>query len=79
MLMPLASLWTLLAPDLIVLAIIAVPIPIAVALNRRFQRRNPGKRPYRWGYYFSISSFIGWLLIGFASANSDAGVIAAAV
>jgi len=35
-----------------------VPIVVALALNRRFQRRNPDKRGYRWGYYFSIMSFI---------------------
>src|SRR6266513_2229883 len=51
--MPFASFWNLAGPDLIVLALIAifigVPIAIALALNRRFQRRNPGKRPFRWG------------------------------
>jgi len=66
--MPLASFWNLVGPDLIVLALIAivigVPIAIAFALNRRFQNRNPGKRPYRWGYYFSIQSFIGGLGLG---------------
>ena len=66
--MPLASFLTLAIPDLIVLALIAfvigVPIAMALVLNRRFQRRNPGKRPYRWGYYFSIQSFIGGLGLG---------------
>jgi NADPH:quinone reductase-like Zn-dependent oxidoreductase len=33
-----------------------VPIVVALTLNRRFQRRHPGTRPYRWGYYFSIIS-----------------------
>jgi|ERR1051325_2718390 hypothetical protein len=68
MVMPLASFLTLAIPDLIVLALIAfvigVPIAMALVLNRRFQRRNPGKRPYRWGYYFSIQSFIGGLGLG---------------
>src|SRR5229473_3992254 len=58
-------------PVLIVLAIVAimvgitiVPIVVAFALNRRFRRRNPGKRPYRWGNYFSIQSFIGGIGLG---------------
>ena len=58
-------------PALIALELIAIPIgvlivPIIVALvlNRRFQRRNPGKRPYRWGYYFSILSFIAGIGLG---------------
>ncbi len=45
-------------------ALIIGPIVAAFALNRRFQRRNPGKRPYRWGYYFSIMSFIGGVVLG---------------
>ncbi len=52
-------------PKLIALALIGillgvpgVPIVAALALNRRFRRRNPGKRPYRWGYYFGIQSFV---------------------
>jgi len=42
----------------VVIGVTIVPIVVALALNRRFQRRNPGKRPYRWGYYFSVMSFI---------------------
>jgi NADPH:quinone reductase-like Zn-dependent oxidoreductase len=42
-----------------VIGVTIVPIVVALALNRRFRRRNPEKRPYRWGYYFSILSFIG--------------------
>ena len=52
-------------PVLVVLTFIAVPlgaligpIVIALALNRRFRRDNPEKRPYRWGYYFSVMSFV---------------------
>ncbi len=59
------------SPVLIALTFIAVlvgativPILLAFVLNRRFQRRNPGKRPYRWGYYFSIMSFIGGVALG---------------
>jgi hypothetical protein len=36
----------------------------ALAINRRWQQRNPGKRGYRWGYYFSIVSVAGGLLLG---------------
>ncbi len=46
------------------LALLIAPIVIAFVLNRRFQRRNPGKRSYRWGYYFSIVSLIGGISLG---------------
>ncbi len=42
----------------VILAVIILPIVIAFVLNRRFQRRHPGKRGYRWGYYFSIQAFL---------------------
>src|SRR5262249_39791355 len=58
-------------PEIIALALIAimigvsiVPIVLALALNRRFRRRNPDKRPYRWGYFFSIQSVIAGLGLG---------------
>jgi hypothetical protein len=40
------------------LAVLIGPIVVALALNRRFRRDNPAKRPYRWGYYFSVMSFV---------------------
>ncbi len=46
------------------LAAFIVPIVAAFVFNRRFHQRNPEKRPYRWGYYFSIMAFIGGLLLG---------------
>ena len=46
------------------LAVLILPIVAAFALNRRFKRRNPDKRGYRWGYYFSIMSFIAGLVLG---------------
>jgi NADPH:quinone reductase-like Zn-dependent oxidoreductase len=48
----------------IVIGVTILPIFLAFALNRRFQRRNPGKRGYRWGYYFSVMSFIHGLVFG---------------
>ena len=77
-------------PVLIVLAFIAiiigvpiVPLVLALALNRRFQRRNPGKRPYRWGYYFSSLSFIAGIGLGILLESGIAvilcGVIYAAL
>ena len=36
----------------------------AFVLNRRFRERNPEKRAYRWGYYFSMMAFFGSLLLG---------------
>ena len=52
-------------PGLVVLMFIAVPLVvligplvIALALNRRFRRNNPQNRSYRWGYYFSVMTFV---------------------
>jgi hypothetical protein len=41
-----------------------VPLAGALALHRRFPPRGPGKRPFRWGYYFSIQSLIGGIALG---------------
>jgi hypothetical protein len=46
------------------LAVLIVPVVAAFILNRRFRERNPEKRPYRWGYYFSMMAFVGGLLLG---------------
>lgn len=55
-------------PALVVLAlaasVVVAPIVAALALNRRFQRRNPGKRPYRWGYYVAIQALLGGIGLG---------------
>ena len=55
-------------PLLVVLATFGVtigaPIVLALALHRYFQRRHPGRRPYRWGYYFSVQSFFVGLALG---------------
>ncbi len=48
----------------VILGVTIVPIIIAFVLNRRFRQRNPGNRGYRWGYYFSIMSFIGGIVLG---------------
>jgi NADPH:quinone reductase-like Zn-dependent oxidoreductase len=52
-------------PVLVILTFIAVPLGVfigpivmALVLNRRFRRDNPEKRPYRWGYYFGVMSFV---------------------
>jgi hypothetical protein len=70
-------------PGLIVLALIAVPIGVpilvALALNRRFQRRNPGKKPYRWGYYFCIQSLIGGIALGIMLESGVGGMIVCGV
>jgi putative flippase GtrA len=57
------------------LAALIVPIIAAFLLNRRFRERNPDKRPYRWGYYFSMMAFIGGLLLGRFLDFGLAGVI----
>jgi cytochrome c biogenesis protein CcdA len=46
------------------IGVLIVPIVAALVLNRRFRRHNPEKRSYRWGYYFSIMSFIAGLALG---------------
>jgi NADPH:quinone reductase-like Zn-dependent oxidoreductase len=46
------------------LAALILPIIAAFVFNRRFRERTPEKRPYRWGYYFSIMCVIGGLLLG---------------
>jgi hypothetical protein len=61
---------------LVIAAAIVAPIAAALALNRRFQRLNPGKRPYRWGYYFSLQ----WLLAGVCLGLAlEAGAVTAIV
>jgi NADPH:quinone reductase-like Zn-dependent oxidoreductase len=48
-----------------ILAGVAIfPILASLLLNRRFRRRNPANRPYRWGYYFSIQSVAAGLGLG---------------
>jgi len=73
-------------PELIAGALIAiavgvaiVPIVVALALNRRFRRRNPGKRPYRWGYYFSVQSFIAGVVLGLMLESGVSAVIVCGV
>ena len=55
------------------LAVLIGPIVAAFVLNRRFRRDNPEKRPFRWGYYFSIMSFVAIvglaLLLGLATTT----------
>ena len=58
------------------LAVLILPVVIAFILNRRFRQRNPDKRGYRWGYYFSMTSFIHGLCFG---AFLESGAIAVIV
>jgi hypothetical protein len=60
----------------ILAGITVAPVVAALALNRRFRRRNPGKRGYRWGYYFSVMSIVGGLLLG-VILEAGAGVVLA--
>lgn len=83
---PPASSTNTVAPVLILLAFIGivlgvtiVPIVVALVLNRRFQRSNPGKRPYRWGNYFSIQAFIGAIALGILLEAGVGAMIAFAV
>jgi hypothetical protein len=56
-------------------AVLIVPIVVAFLLNRRFHERNPEKKNYRWGYYFSIMSFIAGLVLGLFLEAGATGVI----
>jgi NADPH:quinone reductase-like Zn-dependent oxidoreductase len=77
---PAASSGNTIGPVLFLLALVAVlivvPIVAALALNRRFQRRNPGKRPYRWGYWFSVQSFLGGICLGIMLESGVGSAIA---
>jgi NADPH:quinone reductase-like Zn-dependent oxidoreductase len=46
------------------LAVLILPVVVAFILNGRFRQRNPDKRGYRWGYYFSVMSFVAGLVLG---------------
>jgi uncharacterized membrane protein len=62
------------------LAALILPIIAAFVLNRRFRERNPEKKNYRWGYYFSIMAFIGGLVLGrFLGAGVTAMILCAVV
>lgn len=58
------------------LVVLIVPIVAAFVLNRQFRERNPEKRSYRWGYYFSMMAFVGGLLLGRILDLGLMGVIA---
>jgi hypothetical protein len=62
------------------LVVLIVPIILAFALNRRFKRRHPDKRGYRWGYYFSVNSFIHGLALGaFLESGATAVIVCGAI
>ncbi|HEY2138759.1 MAG TPA: NAD(P)-dependent alcohol dehydrogenase, partial [Chthoniobacterales bacterium] len=58
------------------LAVLIVPIVLAIGLNRRFRRSNPQAKPFRWGYYFSIISIVTGLVLGaFLEAGSSVTIL----
>lgn len=59
----------------IILSVSIVPIVVAFLLNRQFRRRHPGYKPYRWGYYFSLVSFIGGILLGILLESTTAAIV----
>jgi NADPH:quinone reductase-like Zn-dependent oxidoreductase len=62
------------------LAVLILPIIAAFFLNRQFRERNPEKKNYRWGYYFSIMAFIGGLVLGrFLDAGATVMILCAIV
>jgi len=70
-------------PDMVILLLVigalVVPVVAALALNRGFRRRNPGNRPYRWGYYFGLMSIVFGLLLGMMLESGAIAVIACGV
>jgi NADPH:quinone reductase-like Zn-dependent oxidoreductase len=58
---------------------IILPVIIAFFLNRRFKQNNPEKRSYRWGYYFSIMSFLVVLGLSYLLFESIVTVIVVAL
>jgi hypothetical protein len=58
--------------------ILIAPIIVALVLNRRFKDRNPDKRSYRWGYYFSVMTFVAVLGLSYLLFESLAAVVAVA-
>lgn len=58
------------------LAVLILPVVVAFTLNRRFRQRNQDKRGYRWGYYFSVMSFIHGLCLGaFLESGATAVIV----
>jgi hypothetical protein len=54
---------------------LGVPIFVAWALHRHFRRRHPAKRPYRWGYYFSVQSFVVAIALGVVFGSGAIAII----
>ena len=59
----------------IVVGVSIVPIALAFVLNRRWRRRHPRSRSFRWGFYFSLMTFIGGLLLGIMLESGTTAVI----
>jgi NADPH:quinone reductase-like Zn-dependent oxidoreductase len=59
----------------IIIGFSIVPIVLAFVLNRRFRRRHPRSRSFRWGFYFSLMTFIGGLLLGIMLESGTTAVI----
>jgi hypothetical protein len=59
------GLIAVLLPFIIIPFVVIIgPILAAFILNRRDQRRNPDRKGYRWGYYFSVMSFVAVVCLG---------------
>jgi len=73
---PLSPILVVLVLMGIPLGVLILPIVLAFILNCRFKRRHPEAKGYRWGYYFSIMSIIGGLILGlFLEAGTTAVII----
>ena len=59
----------------IIIGVSIVPIAIAFIFDRRFRRRHPENRSFRWGYYFSVMTVIGGLLLGIMLESGPTAVI----
>jgi NADPH:quinone reductase-like Zn-dependent oxidoreductase len=59
-----ASMAPFVIPLVLLIVFVGLPIAAAIALNRRFQSRHPGAKPFRWGYCFSIQACMLGILLG---------------
>jgi NADPH:quinone reductase-like Zn-dependent oxidoreductase len=68
---------TFIAFELIAVAFVMTILPVILAFfsNRVFRRRNPEKRSYRWGYYFSIMSLLLGLVLALIMFESVTAAI----
>jgi len=48
----------------IVLLLLGISIPLAIDMNKTLQARNPGIRPFKWGYFIGIVGVLNSAVLG---------------